>query len=299
MWLCMNIIYEHLDFYIKYEHKIDSDPSLFPLDYSVHAHENYEIYYFISGNGVFWVEGFEYNLKPGSIMIMRPNEVHNFRVTGDGVYERKDIHFHPDVLREIDPEHQLLKAFTERQMGKNNLFLPEDYDCALVKKLFDQMEATAEDNYHQTLALLTSLFSLLWELNSNFPQKSADGEEDESTGLIADVVEYIDHHLTEILDLDLLTQKFNISKSYLNVCFKNITGSTIWQYILTKRLVVARQKIMGGASIAEACRAGGFKDYSSFYRQYRKRFGVSPKDDQPMIKTDFEFMPVSQLPTGS
>lgn len=77
-------------------------PNLFPLDYSVHAHVNYEIYYFISGNGVFGAEKFEYNLKHGNIRIMRPNKVHNFRVTGDGIYERKDIRFHLDVLRKID-----------------------------------------------------------------------------------------------------------------------------------------------------------------------------------------------------
>ena len=46
------------------------------------------------------------------------------------------------------------------------------------------MEATEEDNYHQMLAFLTSLISLLWELNSNFLQKSATVEEDELTRLI-------------------------------------------------------------------------------------------------------------------
>ena len=96
---------------------------------------------------------------------------------------------------------------------------------------------------------------------------------------IRSIILYINQHLTEDLSLDALCKQFGISKSYLNKRFKEIAGTTLWDYVLIKRLTIARQNIHNGLSIQEAYQQSGFSDYSNFYRCYVKRFGVSPKED--------------------
>ena len=87
--------------------------------------------------------------------------------------------------------------------------------------------------------------------------------------------------MTEELSLDLLAKRFFLSKSYLNQQFRQATGTTIWDYVLLKRLMQARSAIRSGVPATEAFRARGFNDYSSFYRRYKGRFGVAPNADRP------------------
>ena len=96
---------------------------------------------------------------------------------------------------------------------------------------------------------------------------------------IRNILAYINQHLTEDFTLDDLCKRFGISKSYLNKRFKEITGTTLWNYVLVKRLTVARQNIHNGMPIQEAYRLSGFSDYSNFYRCYVKQFNCSPKED--------------------
>ena len=65
----------------------------------------------------------------------------------------------------------------------------------------------------------------------------------------------------------------------LDCVFKKSQGCTLRAYVMTKRLLWARQKIMEGALAGEVSYLCGFKEYSTFYRQYKKIFGVSPKMD--------------------
>ena len=54
--------------YIHYA--IDEKPD--DRDFVMHVHEQCEIYYFVSGNAEYLVEGTRYPLESGCILIMRP-----------------------------------------------------------------------------------------------------------------------------------------------------------------------------------------------------------------------------------
>jgi AraC-like DNA-binding protein len=88
----------------------------------------------------------------------------------------------------------------------------------------------------------------------------------------------VNEHLYEELSLDTICKKFYISKPQLCRIFKRATGSTVWEYVTTKRLIAAQRLIRSGIPVAEAARKCGFGDYTSFYRAYRKQFGEKPKE---------------------
>ena len=58
--------------------------------------------------------------------------------------------------------------------------------------------------------------------------------------------------------------------------FKRETGSTIFQYILVKRIAMAREFLSMGTSVAETCVQSGFGDYANFIRTFKKITGYSP-----------------------
>ena len=57
---------------------------------------------------------------------------------------------------------------------------------------------------------------------------------------------------------------------------KEETGYTIHNYILSKRLLMARTKIAEGMPVIKAALSSGFKDYTAFERAYKKQFGKAP-----------------------
>ena len=97
---------------------------------------------------------------------------------------------------------------------------------------------------------------------------------------IREILQYVNRHLYEELTLDDLCRRFYISKTQLGRLFRAATGSTAWDYILVKRLIRARQLILSGVPITEASMRCGFRDYSAFYRAYKKRYTTSPTADR-------------------
>ena len=91
------------------------------------------------------------------------------------------------------------------------------------------------------------------------------------------MVDYINSHLFEALSLEKIAEHFFISASQANRIFKKSIGSSIWEYVIIKRLMAAKDMIENGEGARTASEKCGFSDYSSFYRAYRKKYGTSPK----------------------
>ena len=63
---------------------------------------------------------------------------------------------------------------------------------------------------------------------------------------IVDLIQYINQHLTESLDVDFLSSRVYLSKYYMMRLFKAETGYTIGNYITYRRLLLARTLILDG-----------------------------------------------------
>jgi AraC-like DNA-binding protein len=95
---------------------------------------------------------------------------------------------------------------------------------------------------------------------------------------IQSMLRYLNRCLPKPVSVKQLSSRFHISKNHLNVLFHKETGTTIYQYILKKRLALARQEIQNGLGAEEAAYKTGFNNYSNFYRAYKATFGTAPSD---------------------
>ena len=91
-----------------------------------------------------------------------------------------------------------------------------------------------------------------------------------------DLIRYINQNAAQPLSIDQLGQVFELSRSALMHDFKDYTGMSIYQYILTRRILLAQELIKDGAKPRQACLQSGFTDYASFYRVFKARTGKSP-----------------------
>lgn len=275
----MGSIYRFADDFFDYHHSIDKKPC--PDDFFMHAHERCEILYFLSGNGHYMVEGSEYVIEQGGFMLMRPSETHKLQIRPDSPYERIAIHFSPEVVGEIDPQGELLQAFEDRPLGQKNFYQRSSLNSGFIHECFNAMESDSTDDYFRNLAIKTYLYPILAEIRVAFLARKNEIFASTFQNISQELIKYINYNLTSSdLSLDTLSERFLISKSHLNRVFKQATGSTVWDYILIKRIMAARQMLRQGLAANEASLACGFRDYSAFYRFYKKRFHVSPLEDR-------------------
>ena len=95
---------------------------------------------------------------------------------------------------------------------------------------------------------------------------------------IANILQYINHNLKADLSVEALAAKYYVSKYHLMRKFKEETGYTLHNYIVNKRLLMARTLISEGMPVIKAAQESGFAEYSTFSRAYRRQFKTSPSE---------------------
>ena len=202
-------------------------------------------------------------------MIIGRSEAHYTRLHSPAPYERIVIHFSPqNILGTPEETAHIRKLLDGRPLGKGNRFpgatQKNPHWAQYLHKLINA-SGWARSVY------LTTLLHELAAAYAELPEGSSG-----KAGGISGIIRYINENLTQPLSLELLSQKFYISKAQLNRSFKSSTGASVWDYIITKRLVMAKSYIAEGMGAQEAARSCGFSDYSAFYRAYLKKHGTTP-----------------------
>ena len=234
------------------------------------------------------VENSEYSLKPGNILLMRPMEYHMAKIMDDAPYERYCVIFSEEMLNQIDPQRKLLAAFHSRPLGRDNIFMPSEFLGNDPLEFFKSMDVTDASPETKRMAVLSNLYALLWELSRAYESRGTDKTGNPAYSLTDKILKYMNRHLYDDISVTSISEHFYISASYLHRLIKNAVGTSVWEYILLKRLSAAQGEIQNGSTAIDASRKCGFKDYSAFYRAYIKRYGVSPAKDSipvPAAKT--------------
>ena len=257
-------------------HTLDLRPN--PADFPMHAHETMELMYFISISGAYMVEGTQYDLRPGDILVLRSAEAHKLLLSPGEAYDRIAIRFSASLFSALDPEGQLLRPFLYHPLGQLNLYRQAHFASPHWQSAFKDFDMDAHDAGEVRLHILSRLFPILVELNKAYARRP-DKQESTDQPLSARLVAYVNSHLFENLSLERISGAFFISKSQTNRIFSQATGSSVWKYVLIKRLLAARARIQNGEPANKVSAACGFREYSAFYRAYRARFGCAPKND--------------------
>lgn len=95
---------------------------------------------------------------------------------------------------------------------------------------------------------------------------------------VENINSYISEHLSEDLTVDAILDEFHISRSHLYRMFDKYLGTSIADYIKTKRLEKAKALLTETTlPVSQIAAETGFSDYNYFCRVFKKESGLSAR----------------------
>lgn len=269
-----------------YKHYKDVDGEEFNVD--LHHHDFYEIYFFISGDVTFSIESKQYVLLPGDVLLINPKELHQPKFgSGDAPYERIVLWVRKSCMDRFKTKHEdLTECFDCTDQKRSNLLRVGTQRQNNILKLLKLMIFENENELYGSEFLKGCfLGQLLVEINRLMRETpNMYKPQDKGSALASEVVNYINNHYQEKISLEDLASKFFMSKYHLSHEFNRVVGTSIYRYIIQKRLLIAKQMLYDEFSPTDVYQRCGFGDYANFYRAFKSEYGISPKEFVGEIK---------------
>ncbi|MBQ8804038.1 MAG: helix-turn-helix transcriptional regulator [Tyzzerella sp.] len=101
------------------------------------------------------------------------------------------------------------------------------------------------------------------------------------------ILSYIHKNYATDINNEEIASQINYHPYYVNKLFYSYTGMTIHQYLNHYRLTMAAHFLSTGSEpINQICYAVGFQSPAHFAMNFKKKFGISPKDYRNMYHED-------------
>ena len=267
--------------YLEHDFKMFhlSDYGMRTIDY--HYHDFNKLIIFIHGNATYCIEGKSYELKPYDIILVNAGELHRPIIHDASLYERIIIYISPSFLDQYRTDtYDLNYCFNKARTEKSNVLRINLAEKSKLYQVCKELEHSLKENEYASELYQNLLFlEFMIHLNRSAIHNNINYiATNYSNDKVHQVIEYIHTHLKEDLTMDAIANALYVNKHYLMHLFKAETGYTIGNYITSKRLILAKEMIQNGVPVTEACYECGYKNYSSFFRAYKKHYNDAPKD---------------------
>ena len=255
------------------------DKGMTPIGF--HFHDFHKILLLMKGNVSYCVEGRTYDLQADDIVFVPAGEVHRPVLHDTAIYERIIIYISKDYLNTYRTDnYDLVQCLIEAHQKQSHVLRVPAFGTTKLGQIVRELEQSLDSNeyanelYHNLLFL-----EFMIQLNRVAIHDGIEYLSNSSSNKkMIDVIDYLNEHLTDDLSIDFLAETFYLSRYHLMHAFKEETGYTIGNYLSTKRLLLARDRIRQGEPITNVCYECGFRNYSTFSRAYKKNFGCSPRE---------------------
>lgn len=148
----------------------------------------------------------------------------------------------------------------------------------VLKKIYAcSLSGMAAELYY--IAGAYALMSAVIEMgNGRLPKKSTDYKS------IVRVIQYIDDNFSQTIKLAELSRLANMSATKLKKLFRQFTGCTITEYILSKKTDYASHLLADSdLSIEELAKKVGFDTVAGFSTSFKKQTGIPPSEYRKQI----------------
>ena len=268
------------------------------IHFPKHTHNYVEVVYMCSGKTRHIINGSEVVLKQGELLFLSQNatqEIYPASENDIGVNFIVLPEFFDQTLSMIGDEASLIRDFIIdclRNGSQNIRYLHfKVADILPIQNLIENLIWMLLNTQPNKRRLNQTTMGLLFLHLMNSTDKMEIGKEHEAQELILQVFRYIEDNYRDG-ELSELARENECDLYCLSRMIKQTTGKNYTELVQEKRLSQAAFLLSTTSlSIMDISLDVGYSNFSYFYRIFKKKFGVSPKDFR---KTPKEIKSVSQ-----
>jgi AraC-like DNA-binding protein len=203
------------------------------------------IHYVTDGKGRVYKDSGNYEVHAGEAFLILPGEVVTYAADQEDPWSYQWIGFDGELAKSfasLPPVFSLSATFTQKMLETEGR---------------DQRE-------YRIAAALFEMYAALF------------GEQKTECDYVRRVKDHIRAVYMQELRVEEIARSMNLDRRYLSRYFKEKTGQTVQEYLISVRMEEAQKMLLQGRSVAEAALLSGYQDPFHFSKMFKRRFGISP-----------------------
>lgn len=226
--------------------------------------DQYILLYCMGGRGVVEVEDERFELNPSDALCIPRRRPHRYYADSEAPWSLLWVHFRGDDARHFPVDRPGLVHMNSAAADQR------------VMALFTLIFRTLERNY--TLGNFIYLSQALSLILSEIYYREKADESPVRRRALTRAVRYMYGHLNEPLALEDLSRAMQVSRSYLNMIFRQETGHAPMDFFIELKMQEACRMLEDPRMrVGEVAAALGYDDPYYFSRVFRKHMKVSPR----------------------
>lgn len=244
------------------------------------AREVYEIVCITEGMVEYWIEDQHYRLASGDILLIPEGVMVSATLKQRGCpFSRYRVWMSRRFMTFLKLQDDEAD-FAFNQVVRNSCYLlrlPAEFFDALRGGFETIHDECKDERLNVEMSSKALMSALMVQINRMVHKHDSSVLLTGDNNRLAPVLSYIHNNCTEALSVDQLADQFGYSPSHLAHSFKKQLGTSLYHYVLLRRLQIGREAMLNGVPVKEAYQKCGFGDYAGFYRAFTKEFGMSPQ----------------------
>ncbi len=254
-----------------------------------HLHQQLEIIFALSDNLSCKFEDEIVKIPQyGMILLDQMNLHYVFKEKDSGVCDRYVLYFSSSYISNLStPEINLLECFLLCHKRKEyTLNIAPEYRSdflSLLRQMDDfqnNTDKTAPSSFGWNLHTKFLLGQFLLLVNQRYIEQygaAANAIHSAHSNLVYQIYDFVEKYYTQDLDTEGIARNFGISKTQLYYIFKEVSGSTVSDYITEYRIIKAKELLINTTySVEIISQKTGYSNLSSFSRLFKAKTGLSP-----------------------
>lgn len=244
-----------------------------------HDHDFAEITYILSGKGKYLIEGKEYDVSAGDVVMCNPGTGHQHLLA--------------------DPKNPTVEFFTGfsdfhfKNMPKNSIILPDgeyvlhtssETKQEISKHCYEMLAENQMNEPGKYFMLKTHLMQIMLLIIREITdvkdqrQEGCNFESYHKIYAVKQIINYLNENYENKISLDQIARNMYLSPVYISKIFKEETGESPINYLIKIRLEKAKDLLVHSDdnSIKSVANQVGYDDVYHFSKLFKKYYGISP-----------------------
>lgn len=240
---------------------------------------DYQLLYIASGKAHFYFNGVEQIVTAGNMVLYRPKEEQRYYYYGIDRTEVYWVHFTggnvKNILRKYGIKDNVHVIHTGTSLDYKKIYL----------KMIQELKLCKEDYEEVLVHYLTLLFITIHRLQKHKPRQKNQYMMDEMDKAVL----YFHEHYHQSISIEEYAKAHGMSISWFIRSFKEYTGSTPTQYIISLRISNAQTLLETTAyNVTEIASIVGYDNPLYFSRIFKKMCGMAPTEFRKQLRDEEE-----------